>query len=929
MPELGPTFEGSVHILAFAPVGVVVEETVVGLPPLDSYEPNDSPDKAYTITVGTAYNSYISHGEDPDWYRFEITSPSLLTVTLDQLPADYDLVIFGDLLAAPPVPNSQMVDELADGSSVDADGNLDAVGGAWFASGGAWFASGGAWFASGGAWFASGGAWFASSAQPGTESEVARTIAFEPGTYFVLVYSEGGQHSEQPYRLQVQAEPLAGTGACGWTPTYTTTQPTGVYAPWTDPWTLILYNKTRLDQTYGVTAGNIIAGDLGTLADLDSVRGLVVPVDNNGVVSATYAAWNASPNYCTVSRANVVGSAIRNQIISPTLAAHSTISYVVLIGGDEQIPFRRVPDATTIANERTYQNGLQAELGALFAAFNQGYILTDDFYGTRPGDELYWRGHGLWLPSLAVGRLVETPNDILGFINGYLSNSILDADTALVTGYDFLSDSAEAISETFASKNLPPTTLINETWDADDLRAAWLDTAPDLASVNAHFEHWRAIPATTTAGYVENADILNATGDLNGDLGFSMGCHAGLNVPDGDVLGSAPQTHPDLPQALARRGSYWVGNTGYGYGMDDAIEASEMLMWMFAQELGSGSGLPAGKAPMHINQPRDSDDGVPVGQALVQAKQRYLGSLPSGGLSVYHEKAMIEATLYGLPMYRVAMPSSQRTAEMDMVSATVSSPQSTAAEALMTVDVTIQPALTRRDTADGSYYSVGGEVWGAPGRPIQPRATAPVTGPAEFTAHGALLVTSTWRTETNFDPLIARPITDVAQPEPDFDVTGWFPAKPFMLNRFGGRDRLVLVAGQYNSALGVERLHDNAELTVYYSQSADFAPPAIMDVQALQSESQIHFEVRAFDISGLHRVVVTYNDGQEKWQTIDLAPDRLGTLWSGDLSTSRGWLSFFVQAVDEAGNVAIGVNKGSWFTTPSYTVFLPVVLKGY
>jgi hypothetical protein len=88
--------------------------------------------------------------------------------------------------------------------------------------------------------------------------------------------------------LQVQAEPLAGTGACGWTPAYTTTQPTGVYDPWTDPWTLILYNKTRLDQTYGVTAGNTIAAALGTLADQDSVRGLVVPVDNNGVVAATY-----------------------------------------------------------------------------------------------------------------------------------------------------------------------------------------------------------------------------------------------------------------------------------------------------------------------------------------------------------------------------------------------------------------------------------------------------------------------------------------------------------------------------------------------------------------------------------------------------------------------------------------------------------------
>jgi len=55
----------------------------------------------------------------------------------------------------------------------------------------------------------------------------------------------------------------------------------------------------------------------------------------------------------------------------------------------------------------------------------------------------------------------------------------------------------------------------------------------------------------------------------------------------------------------------------------------------------------------------------------------------------------------------------------------------------------------------------------------------------------------------------------------------------------------------------------------------------------------------------------------------------MGTLWSGDLPTLRGRLSFFVQAVDEAGNVALGANKGLLFTTPSYTVFLTAVFRGY
>ncbi|MEE9618375.1 MAG: hypothetical protein V3T90_15420, partial [Anaerolineae bacterium] len=115
MPDLGPTFEGSAHVFAHMDIAVVVEEMVVGLPPMeDSYEPNDSDADAYTIAAGVSITSFISHPDDPDWYKFEIEDPSLLTVTLDQLPADYDLVLFTDLIEPSQVPASQVMGELAD-----------------------------------------------------------------------------------------------------------------------------------------------------------------------------------------------------------------------------------------------------------------------------------------------------------------------------------------------------------------------------------------------------------------------------------------------------------------------------------------------------------------------------------------------------------------------------------------------------------------------------------------------------------------------------------------------------------------------------------------------------------------------------------------------------------------------------------------------
>jgi hypothetical protein len=297
---------------------------------------------------------------------------------------------------------------------------------------------------------------------------------------------------------------------------------------------------------------------------------------------------------------------------------------------------------------------------------------------------------------------------------------------------------------------------------------------------------------------------------------------------------------------------------------------------------------------------------------------------------------MIEATLYGLPMYRVRVPQPQ--APTSAVTSTVSTPQSTSVLGLQVVTVTIQPELEPRDTANGKYYSVGGEVWGGPGRPVQPRASVSITGPQlaggaaaqePSTAHGALLVDGGYVDEAGFDPHITRPITDVRLPEPAFHAAGWFPAKPFSVNRFGGADRLVMVAGQYNSQGNVERLYHDTTLNVYYSHSDDFTPPAILQADSWQYDSQLYFEVHAFDRSGVHRVAVTYNDGQGYWRTVDLSSDNLGRYWNGALDAPPDRIQYFIQAVDNAGNVAMSANKGLFFEPSSehYTTFLPLVLR--
>ena len=86
----------------------------------------------------------------------------------------------------------------------------------------------------------------------------------------------------------------------------------------------------------------------------------------------------------------------------------------------------------------------------------------------------------------------------------------------------------------------------------------------------------------------------------------------------------------DWIQAFAQKRATLIAGTGYQYGDTDFLEYSERLYANFAEAFRFGTGP------------------VSVGGALVSAKQRYLTDTPSlGGI---HQKALLEATLYGLPM---------------------------------------------------------------------------------------------------------------------------------------------------------------------------------------------------------------------------------------------------------------------------------------
>ena len=117
----------------------------------------------------------------------------------------------------------------------------------------------------------------------------------------------------------------------------------------------------------------------------------------------------------------------------------------------------RVPDRTSFGNEsrlrrrghdqRRRPNGITAQTTSSSLVAQDGYTLTDDVYGTGAGIRV--NEHELFVPDVALGRLVETPEDITASIDKFLdpaNNGTLDqstANSALVTGFDFMIDGAE------------------------------------------------------------------------------------------------------------------------------------------------------------------------------------------------------------------------------------------------------------------------------------------------------------------------------------------------------------------------------------------------------------------------------------------------------------------------------------------------------
>lgn len=438
--------------------------------------------------------------------------------------------------------------------------------------------------------------------------------------------------------------------------------------------TLILTNLPRMKSKMGLAAAQTeaLSIKLRELTDHPRVQGLIVDLDGVTSLRKLYKAWDQNPGSIPHSNRVLFGPGGLHEHLLDLLGAFTGVENLILVGDDRILPMARVKDRTVLLLESSYTSDSLADVNASLTtegttvgrALAQDQYLTDDPLVTLADvapEDLQEEG-ALFLPDLAVGRLVETPEEIITAIatfisqDGVLDLTVLDSEDGhrtLVSGYDFLIDSAKSIRRRWKNAfGLPQPhedlalapvdgQLISRDWGESSVDARRTALWTHLAGNGG--EHYGVVNpnghATHHESGVPGIDRLDIQGlraadlsqiDLSGSVVYAVGCHGGLPVAGSED----PADHPvDLPQTMLARGVVgYLANTGYGWGLLNGVGLSERLVEIFTAELTSGG-------------------TVVLGDAYRRAKDRYF--LESPRIDDYDRKTLMQWAFYGFPMYAV------------------------------------------------------------------------------------------------------------------------------------------------------------------------------------------------------------------------------------------------------------------------------------
>jgi hypothetical protein len=796
----------------------------------------------------------------------------------------------------------------------------------------------------------------------GNESVVVNTWN-NTGDFYVRVTGRAGAFSTTPYNVAVTKQ---GTSCAAVTDTLISAR-----APFANNGynTIVLLDSSKTSLSETLPGGGTLNTKLANFVQRSEVNGIVVDVAADARVNTLK--MQATNNVMCPFAKNLVAFEIKS--IVDAYRATNPLKYVVIVGNDAAIPFFRYPDQALLGPESGYVPPVSSN-SASDASLRGNFVLSQDGYAAAAQISLLVNDFPI--PGLAVGRLIETPAEIAGMIDAYMAagGSVISPTSSLVTGYDFLQDAADAVRvELQAGTGHTPDTLITPKnvspadtrsyinggpWTATDLRQNLLNTRHDVMFLAGHFNANSALAADFTTSVVTSE--LATAADLSNALVFSAGCHAGYNLVDADAINGV--TFPlDWAQAFAQRKVTLVAGTGYQYGDTDFLEYSERLYLNFAKQLRAGT---AGTA-------------VAVGEALVKAKLAYLAATPD--VRGLHVKAVLEATVFGLPMLGVNMPANRTGVSTDNGVITTSLPAfptlATAALGLRLADLSIFPItltphtvnLTNYDlplpnTTTATWLSGPDGVVTNPVEPALPLQVVNVTAiPPVALAPTPVLRGVGFRggaySDSTVLPLTGAPTTELRGVHTPFSSPVFFPMRLWTSNYFnalsGGKGTNLLVTPAQHRALDASnstlRQYSNLDLRLFYSDftavtDPDNAPaflsdaPAIVRVDAGAAGALTTFSAQVVGdpAAAIHEVWVTYTDGAGSagtWTSVDLEqcvpplPVECGTIsdsqfWKGQIATGALPLDtkYIVQAASGTGLVSLDDNLGRYYSLANAAV---------
>ncbi|MEO8265760.1 MAG: Ig-like domain repeat protein, partial [Ilumatobacteraceae bacterium] len=796
------------------------------------------------------------------------------------------------------------------------------------------------------------------SAHENAESESIRTTTWNnTGDFYVRVQGRNGAFSPTPFHLGLST---TGGPCSNVSPDSFSSLPNPGGVPG-GAQTVILTDTSRLTQTPSLTTA------------LDQLRartgGVVVNVDASPRIHELNAQADTY-TACPYAK-NLVAEAIR-QIVNSYRDANGTLKYVVIVGGDFVVPFFRYADSAGIGPESDYVPPA-LDTSASQASLRRNYVLGQDAYGAV--SDLDLKGAVLPVPDLAVGRLVETPDEITGMIDAYLGlagGTLPSPTSSLVTGYDFLTSAADSVQTDFAAglgpntradtlitnQGVPTTTTTvgtpsrDKSWTATDLSNSLLGSHHDLVFLAGHFNAFSTLAADYQTS-ISTSDLDAHPNVLTNSLVISAGCHAGYNLLDADAVPGLTQGVPDWPEAMAKQRATLIAGTGYQYADTDFLAYSAKLYGLLATQLRNGTGA------------------VPLGQALVNAKRDYLAGV--GSLSGIDQKALIESTLYGLPMTGVNLPAGRIAKPVDAAGITPTPVAATSPGGVLglkTAPLILAPTPTTPsskpvlDTLGNPVVPAASFRWltgregvqFGPALPALPKQIDDVTSSTGEVLRGVGFVSGTYTDTPGVIPLTGAPTIEQNGIHTDFVSPVFFPQKLATVNYFGaldgngtdGRTRLITTPAQYRSDLAgsttdTERNYLQLGLQLYYSSNtttygnntpALAAPPSISGVTDTLPPGQVTVSahVTGDPSAGVQKAWVTYTAENGPlhgtWQPTDLVQDPLdSTLWTGTFALPSGQavadVRYIVQAVNGVGLVGLDNNLGDGYT-PGVPVGAPV-----